>query len=44
MWDWAIYGALIVGFLAFWGAVALVIVRALHTLRAFKRLRRGLLT
>ena len=42
MWDWAIYGALIVGFLGGIGALALLLVRALEAWRAFKRLRRGI--
>jgi hypothetical protein len=42
VWNWTIYGALIVGFLAGVGAVALLLVRALATWRAFKRLRRGI--
>ena len=42
MWDWAIYAALTVGFLAFWGAAALLAVRVLRGWRALKRLRRGL--
>jgi MFS family permease len=41
-WNWAIYGALIVGFLAAVGALALLLVRALEAWRAFKRLRRGI--
>ena len=42
MWNWAIYGALIVGFLAVSGAAALVLVRGLRGWRALKRLRRGI--
>jgi hypothetical protein len=42
VWNWAIYGALIVGFLAAFGALALLLVRALDAWRAFKRLRRGI--
>jgi hypothetical protein len=42
VWNWAIYGALIVGFLAGGGALALLLVRALAAWRAFKRLRRGI--
>ncbi len=42
MWDWAIYGALIVGFLAGAGAIALAAVRVLQAWRMFKRLRRGI--
>jgi hypothetical protein len=42
VWNWAIYGALILAFLAVAGAVALVAVRALRAWRAFKRLRRGI--
>ena len=41
MWNWAIYGALIVAFLAGAGALALLGVRALAGWRALKRLRRG---
>jgi hypothetical protein len=41
VWNWAIYGALIVGFLAGAGAAALLVVRALDAWRTFKRLRRG---
>src|SRR3954471_24653360 len=42
VWDWAIYVALIVGFLAVAGAVALLVVRALAGWRSLKRLRRGI--
>jgi hypothetical protein len=42
VWNWAIYGAVLVGFLAFWGAAALLVVRVLGAWRALKRLRRGL--
>ena len=42
MWDWAIYGALIVGALAIVGAAAVLAVRLLQGWRAFKRLRRHL--
>ena len=42
VWNWAIYGALLVGFLAGAGALALLVVRALEAWRAFKRLRRGI--
>ena len=42
MWDWAIYGALIVGFLAGSGAIVLLVVRVLEAWRTFKRLRRGI--
>jgi len=42
VWNWAIYGALIVGFLAGAAALAYVAVRALEGWRAFKRLRRGI--
>jgi hypothetical protein len=42
VWDWAIYGTLLVGFLAFWGAAALLFMRVLRAWRALKRLRRGL--
>jgi hypothetical protein len=41
VWNWAIYGALTVGFLAGAGALALLLVRTLQAWRAFKRLRRG---
>ena len=40
--DWAIYAALIVGFLAGLAAIAYLLVRALEAWRALKRLRRGL--
>jgi hypothetical protein len=42
VWNWAIYGALIVGFLAGSGALVVLLVRVLETWRAFKRLRRGI--
>jgi len=42
VWNWAIYGALIVGFLAGSAAIAYLVVRALEAWRALKRLRRGL--
>lgn len=42
MWNWAIYGALIAGFLAGCAAIAYLVVRALEGWRALKRLRRGL--
>jgi hypothetical protein len=42
VWNWAIYGALIVGFLAGCAAIAYLVVRALEAWRALKRLRRGL--
>src|SRR5436305_15350789 len=42
VWDWAIYGALIVGALAVAGAAALLTVRALAGWRSLKRLRRGI--
>jgi predicted nuclease with TOPRIM domain len=42
MWDWAIWGALIVGFLAVAGAIAFVAVRVLQAWRGFKRARRHL--
>ena len=42
MWDWAIYGALLVGFLAVLAAAALLAVRVLRALRDLKRLRRGI--
>jgi hypothetical protein len=38
--DWAVYGALIAGFLAVAVAIAFVVVRVLQALRALKRLRR----
>jgi hypothetical protein len=41
VWNWAIYGALIVGFLAGSAAIAYLAVRALAAWRALKRLRRG---
>jgi hypothetical protein len=40
--DWAIYGALIAGFLALSGALAFLVVRILQAWRALKRLRRHL--
>jgi len=40
MWDWLVYGALIVGALAVFAGVILLAVRALQAWRAFKRLRR----
>jgi hypothetical protein len=40
--DWAIYGALIAGFLAVAGAIAFLVVRTLQAWRTFKRLRRHL--
>ncbi|MHB8649387.1 MAG: hypothetical protein ACYDBR_04285 [Gaiellaceae bacterium] len=40
MWDWAIYGGLIAGGLAFGGGLAFVGVRVLRALRDLKRLRR----
>jgi len=42
VWNWAVYGALIAGFLAGIGALGLLFVRALKAWRAFKRLRRGI--
>src|SRR3954462_4774193 len=42
VWDWAIYAALIVGFLAVAGALAQLAVRALAGWRSLKRLRRGI--
>jgi len=42
VWNWAIYGALILGFLAVSGAAAIVLVRGLRAWRALKRLRRGI--
>jgi hypothetical protein len=41
VWNWAIYGALIVGFVAGSAAIALLAVRALTAWRALKRLRGG---
>jgi uncharacterized membrane protein YcjF (UPF0283 family) len=38
--DWAIYGALIVGFLAVVAAAAYLVVQVLRGWRAYKRLRR----
>src|SRR4051812_4691906 len=38
--DWAIYGALIAGFLAVSGAIAFLVVRVLQALRTVKRVRR----
>src|SRR5438445_10948570 len=42
VWNWAIYGALSLGFLAVSGAAALVVVRGLRAWRDLKRLRRGI--
>ena len=42
MWNWAIYGALIVGLVAGCAATAYLAVRALEAWRTLKRLRRGL--
>src|SRR5207248_11568815 len=42
VWNWAIYGALLLGFVAFWAAAAVLAVRVLRALRALKRLRRGI--
>ncbi len=42
MWNWAIYGALIAGFVAVTGAAAWLVVRTLDAWRALKRLRRGI--
>jgi hypothetical protein len=42
VWNWAVYGALIVGFLAGIGALALLLVRALEAWRTLKRVRRGI--
>src|SRR5712671_4490855 len=42
VWNWAVYGALIVGFVAATGALARLLVRALEAWRSFKRLRRGI--
>jgi hypothetical protein len=38
--DWAIYGALIAGFLAVSGAIAFLVVRLLQGRRTLKRVRR----
>ena len=40
MWNWLVYGALIVGALAALGGLALLTVRVLQAWRSFKRLRR----
>ena len=40
MWDWLIYAALIIGALATFGGLALLVVRALQAWRSFRRLRR----
>jgi hypothetical protein len=40
--NWAIYGALIAGFLAGAGAIAYLVARTLEAWRAMKRLRAGL--
>jgi hypothetical protein len=42
VWDWAIYGALLVGFLAGSAAIGYLVVCMLEGWRAFKRFRRGL--
>ena len=42
MWDWAIWAALIIGFLAVAGALAFLGVRVLQVWRGFKRVRRHL--
>jgi ribosomal protein L29 len=42
VWNWAIYGALIVGFLAGSAAIAFLLGRALEGWRTFNRFRRGL--
>jgi hypothetical protein len=42
VWNWAIYGALIIGFLAGSTAIAYLVVRGLEAWRAFKRLRGGI--
>jgi len=42
MWDWAIWGALIAGFLCVMAALALLAVRVLQAWRVFKRVRRHL--
>jgi hypothetical protein len=38
--DWAIYGALIAGFFAVFGAIGFLVVRILQAWRTLKRLRR----
>jgi hypothetical protein len=40
MWDWLVLAAVIVGALAFWGAVVFLGVRILRALRDYRRLRR----
>ena len=40
MWDWAIWAALAVGFLAATGGLVFLAVRALQAFRDFKRVRR----
>lgn len=42
MWDWAIWAALIIGFLATAGAISFLVVRILQAWRGFKRVRRHL--
>jgi len=42
VWDWGIYGALFVGFLAGTAAIVFLVARFLESWRTFKRLRRGL--
>jgi len=42
VWNWAIYGALIVGVLAGSAAIAYLVVRALEGRRTLKRVRRGI--
>jgi hypothetical protein len=42
MWNWAIWGALIAGFLCVLGALAFLAVRVLEAWRVFKRVRRHL--
>ncbi len=42
MWDWAIYGALIAGFLAVCGGAGFLVVRVLQAFRSLKRMRRHL--
>jgi 3-deoxy-D-manno-octulosonic-acid transferase len=42
VWDWAVWGALILGALAIGGGIAFLVVRALQGWRDFKRARRHL--
>jgi hypothetical protein len=42
VWNWGIYGALLVGFIAGTAAIVYLVVRVLDSWRMFKRLRRGL--